>query len=140
MKAVRSGAARGTALPRPRPEPLIPSINSKGTWVLFSSPPTLGTSVPKPGPGSFVCGRPPGSRGAALDTAGLTLIKPQQYVRDCSKCFMYMNRVTLQGRYSPLFSDEETEARRIKKIVRGYTAGLGQAGIPVPEAAFLITM
>ena len=26
------GAARGTALPRPRPEPLSPSINSKGTW------------------------------------------------------------------------------------------------------------
>ena len=81
-----------------------------------------------------------GQSAAALDTAGLTLIKPQLYVRDCSKCFLYMNRVTLQGRYSPLFSDEETEARRIKKIVRGYTAGLGQADIPVPEAAFLITL
>ena len=52
---------------------------------------------------------------------------------------MYMNRLTLQGRYS-LFSDGGTEARRIKKIVQDYAAGLGQTGILVPEAAFLTTM
>lgn len=33
-----------------------------------------------------------------------------------------------------------TEARRINKIVQDYTAGLGQTGILVPEAAFLTTM
>lgn len=71
---------------------------------------------------------------------GLTLIKHQLYVRDCSECFMYMNRLTLQGRYSPLFSGGGTEARRINKIVQDYTAGLGQTGILVPEAAFLTTM
>ena len=72
---------------------------------------------------------------------GLTLIKHQLYARDCSKGFVYMNQLPLQGRYHhSLFSGEETEPRRVKKIVQGCTAGQGQAGILAPEAAFLTNM
>lgn len=48
---------------------------------------------------------------------GLTLIEHQLYARDCSKCFVYMNQLPLQGRYyHSLFSGEETKLGELRKL------------------------